>query len=181
MKMMRDSTHGSNNRKETRQAILREQEVHCLSDIDDDEHSNHRRLSIHGTGQRSDSRGFVFLWASSYGSIYCVDWRTVVRRREEKRMKFFAWIASALAALAGLFSVKKRIEDAAIRREKKKVEKAVRFVESQLAKSDRQIDEQTAEKIKAIKKATTEILEKKQATGADANAMIRKVRGRNRD
>ena len=178
---MRDSTHGSNDREDTGQAILREQEVHRVSDIDDDEHSDNWLLSLYGTRQRSDSRSSFFVWPSSNGSQYCVDWRTVVRRREEKRMKFFAWIASALAALAGLFSVKKRIEDAAIRREKKKVEKAVRFVESQLAKSDKQIDEQTAEKIKAIQKATTEILEKKSATGADANAMIRKVKGRNRD
>ena len=93
-------------------------------------------------------------------------------------MKLFAWIASLLATVAGLFSIKKRIEVAAIRRENKKVEKAVRFVESQLAKSDKAIDEQTAEKIKAIQKATTEILEKKVVTGGDANALIRKVKGR---
>ena len=68
---------------------------------------------------------------------------------------------------------------AAIAKEHRKLNKAVRVVEAQLAKKDREIDAAAAEKIKTIQKATAEVLSKSKITGTDANALIKKVKGKN--
>jgi len=94
-------------------------------------------------------------------------------------MKFVAWIASLLAALVGFFSIKKRIEKAAIAKEHRQLNLAVKAVEKQLKKNDKVIDKQAQAKIETIRKATTEILER-QTTGADANALVKKIKARAR-
>lgn len=91
----------------------------------------------------------------------------------------FKWLASIVAAIGSLFAIKKHIERAAIAREHRKLNKAVRVVEAQLAKTDREIDAAAAEKIKTLQKATAEVLSKSKITGTDANALIKKVKGKN--
>ena len=89
------------------------------------------------------------------------------------------WLGSIVAAIGSLFAIKKHVERAAIAREHRKLNKAVKVVEAQLAKTDREIDAAAAEKIKTIQKATAEVLSKSKITGADANALIKKVKGKN--
>lgn len=94
-------------------------------------------------------------------------------------MKVFAWLASIFAAVAGLFSIKKRIESRAIAKQQRQLNKAIKVVERQLKKTDDELDQKAREKIETIRKATTEILAKR-PTGKDANALVKKIRGTNR-
>lgn len=91
-------------------------------------------------------------------------------------MKVLAWLASIFAAVAGFFSIKKGIESRALAKQQRQLNKAIRVVEKQLKKTDDAIDAQSRKKIETIRKATTEILQK-QTTGADANALVKKIRG----
>lgn len=92
--------------------------------------------------------------------------------------KVFAWIASLIASVLGLFAVKRHVERLAVLREKRELSQAVKAVEKQLAKQDAILDSKSRAKIETIRNATREILKKTGATGDDANALIEKVRGR---
>lgn len=94
-------------------------------------------------------------------------------------MKVFAWLASIFAAVAGFFSIKKRIESRVIAKQQRQLNKAIKVVERQLKKTDDELDQKAREKIETIRKATTEILAKR-PTGKDANALVKKIRGTNR-
>jgi len=92
--------------------------------------------------------------------------------------KVLSWIASLVAAIVGIFAVKRHVERLAVLREKRELNRAVKAIEKQLAKQDSILDAQARAKIETIRNATREILKKTGSTGADANALIEKVKGK---
>lgn len=91
-----------------------------------------------------------------------------------------SWLAGLVAAVAGLFAVKRHVERLAVAKDRRELNKAVKAVERQLAKTDAKLDEQAEEKIKTIRNATKQILEQTAVRGSDANAFVKKIRGSNK-